>query len=307
MIALLGPTGVGKTAIAVELARALGGEIVGCDSRQVYRDLQVGTAAPDCAELRGVRHHLLAVAGPGEPWSAQRYVELALEAIQQIRSRGAVPILTVGTGLYYEALLRGGLNVPATEPWARERALKMLHDSQACRRLMESCDPRCAEQIAPGDRARLQRWLEVYVQTGRSLREWQSVAGALFQGVQPDLEMLLIRERAELYARINDRVDTMVDQGLLDEFCRGLESGYDFVDPKVVGYTELLDWYRGAASLPEALDRIRMHSRRYAKRQLTWFRNRLQVPAVDITGLDAGDSAALVRWICQCCAEGYSA
>lgn len=281
VIALIGATAVGKTDLAIAVAKAIGGEIIGCDSRQIYRCLDIGTGKPSTAELGGITHHMLDVVGPNEHYNVQQYVDTARPLLAALQARQIPAIITVGTGLYYEALLYGLLTAPAVadEICADARA-KVAADSHAVYALIEQHDPVSAARIASNDPVRIIRWLEVFLATGQPMATFLSAPRV---PLMPVTEFRLERPRPELYARINQRVTLMAHNGLLDEVQRAIALGYDFRQVKVVGYTELLSVLAGEISLEEGIANVQLHSRRYAKRQCTWFRNRLGGTVLDLS------------------------
>lgn len=276
VIAVIGPTASGKTALSLHLAKALGGEIIAMDSMQVYRGMDIGTAKPTPEEKKIAPHHMLDVADPGDAFSVAEYAAMAREAIADVGSRGKVPILVGGTGLYLQALmgdmemggaigdeaLRAPLEAMAKEPEGKERLHQMLRQ----------VDPASAEKLHPNDVRRVVRALEVYKITGRPF----STQRGMWQR-NSDLRFLLLgitMERALLYQRINDRVTQMMTMGLLAEVERLLGAGVpkDATAMKGIGYKELIPVLLEDAPLAEAVEAIQQNTRHYAKRQLTWFR-----------------------------------
>ena len=273
---IAGPTAAGKTALAIAAAERLDGEIVNADSMQIYDGLHLITARPTAAETARIPHHLFGVADPAERWSVGRWSEAALAACADIRKRGKTPVLVGGTGLYFNALTVGLAPVPEIGDAARERAAALLAEgglaalADEARRL----DPAAAARVAPADRQRLQRIVEVGYETGRPLSDFQAGTTPLlppgsWQGVviEPD--------REALYARIEARFDMMMAAGALDEVAafaaRGLDP--DLPAMKALGVPPLMAHLRGELSREDAVDTAKRDSRRYAKRQLTWFRN----------------------------------
>lgn len=284
-IAIMGPTASGKTAFAVELARALGGEIVSVDSALVYRGLDIGAAKPDAAERAGVLHHLLDVREPWEPYSAAEFAADARAAIDAILARGRLPVLAGGTGLYFHALLHGLAPMPEADPElrrriadeARERGWPALHAELA------RVDPEAAARIRPGDAQRIQRALEVYRLSGRPISAWQRDPPP----PRPPLRVLKLvlapRDRAELHARIATRFDRMLEAGFLDEVrrLRALPQLRDHPRPldlpalRAVGYRQAWEHLDGRYDAAGFRDRAVFATRQLAKRQLTWLRGQL--------------------------------
>lgn len=276
LICIAGPTASGKTGLAVALAKALNGEVVSCDSMQIYRGMDVGTAKPTPAEMQGVPHHLLDVADPGEDFSVGRYVRLATEAITDIHSRGRTAIVAGGTGLYLDSLVKGEEFAPPSregerkflEDAAEQKGIEYVYDM-----LMEA-DPETAERLHLSDRKRIIRAMEVFLITGLPLSWHIAQSRQRPPRYRPAWLGLNFRDRAKLYARIDARVDQMLAQGLEQEVQRLLDAG---VDPQTtamqaIGYKELASALRGECTVEEAASRIKQASRNYAKRQLTWFR-----------------------------------
>jgi tRNA dimethylallyltransferase len=270
----VGPTGAGKTDVAITLAQRFGAEIVNADSRQVYRRLDIGSAKPTAVQRALVPHHLLDVVEPDESFDCVSYRRLAVDAIADITRRGKRVLLVGGTGLYIKVLLRGVFAGPS-----RDAALRARLEAQAAmepgslHRQLIAVDPISAARLHPHDHLRVIRALEVWQLTGKPISAWQ----AEHAFAEAPFEVLLLGlslPRAELYARITARCATMVRDGLVDEV-RGLyASGLDPALPSLrsVGYREIGEYVRGACDLPAALARMAQATRRLAKRQLTWFR-----------------------------------
>lgn len=285
VIVIVGPTASGKSAVGMELALKLGGEIVSADSMQVYRGMDIGTAKATPAEQAAVRHHLIDVVNPDEIFSVARYQELASAAIDEIWARGRLPVVVGGTGLYIDALIYGflfpdeGRNPEvraALEREAEERGVGALHA-----RLSE-VDPAAAERIHRNDLRRIVRALEVHEVTGEPISRLQR----RHQG-RPRYNARLFGmavERRALVSRIEDRVDRMVEQGLLEEVRELFRAGYgpELTSMQAIGYKEFGDYIRGRASLSEALEALKMGTRRYAKRQMTWFKRNPDVEWIDV-------------------------
>jgi tRNA dimethylallyltransferase len=271
---LVGPTAVGKTAVALDLAHALGAEIVNADSMQVYRELDIGTAKPTPAEQARVPHHLLDVADPDEHYDAACYAKEARETIAGLHRRGVPPLVVGGTGLYIKALLAGLFHQDEAAPEVRARLAQELaeHGLPTLLARLKSLDPATAQRLAPGDSYRILRALEVVEATGRPM----SVLHADHNfGDRPytTLKIGLDLPREELYQRIDDRVKIMLTQGWLDEV-RGLLKRYPAgIKPlQALGYRHLVAYLEVRLPLPEAIEQTQKETRRYAKRQLTWFR-----------------------------------
>jgi tRNA dimethylallyltransferase len=269
---LVGPTAVGKTAVALDLAEALGGEIVNADSMQVYRELDIGTAKPTPAERARVPHHLVDVANPDEAYDAARYAQEGRAVIAALHQRGVLPLVAGGTGLYIKALLAGLFHQEDAVHQVRMRLARELVDQglPTLYARLESLDPATAQRLAPGDTYRILRALEVVEATGRPLSELHAAHG--FQDRPYDtLKIGLDLPREELYRRIESRVDRMVDQGWLEEV-RELLRRYSPEIKPLLGYRHLVAVLQESLTLKEAIELTKTETRRYAKRQLTWFR-----------------------------------
>ena len=274
IICIAGPTASGKTALAVELAKLTDGEVVSCDSMQVYKGMDIGTAKPTEEEKQGIPHHMLDVAEPDEDFSVSRYCEMAAPIVDDILERGKTAIIAGGTGLYMDSLVRGNAFAPFPSTGMRER-LEAQADAEgmdAMRALLESIDPEAAARIH--DRKRLIRALEVYYETGETITEHNRRTQAIPPRYDPLWLGLDFAERSELYRRIDLRVDIMLEMGLVAEIESLLAQGIPAkcTAMQAIGYKEFVDALDGACTIGEAAARVQQASRRYAKRQLTWFR-----------------------------------
>ena len=276
LICIAGPTASGKTALSIALAKLLDTEIISSDSMQLYRGMDIGTAKPDMAERDGVVHHMFDVAEAGETFSVARYQQMADACAQEILSRGRIPIVCGGTGLYLDALIDGSTfsgdetNLEAREKYnaiAREQGAHALHE------MLRKVDTESAERIHENNVKRVVRALEVYEQTGMTIGEMN----ARNKRPEPKYDAILFAlcptERQTLYDRIDRRVDQMVELGLLEEARRLLEQGrLTGTAGQAIGYKELVPYLQGQATLSDCLDTLKRASRNYAKRQLTWLR-----------------------------------
>ena len=274
IICLAGPTASGKTALAVALAQALNGEVVSCDSMQVYKFMDIGTAKPTLDEMGGVPHHMIDVADPREDYSVSRYCKDAAPIVEDIVSRGKTAIIAGGTGLYMDSLIRGNDFAPFPSTGVRER-LERQADAEgleAMRSWLRSIDPEAEGRIQ--DRKRLLRALEVYLETGETITEHNRRTQALPPRFTPLWLGLDFENRQSLYSRIDLRVTHMLEAGLLQEIRGLLQSGVPDTATamQAIGYKEFVSALEGHGTVEAAADSVRQSSRRYAKRQLTWFR-----------------------------------
>ena len=277
LLVITGPTATGKTALGVEAALALNGEVVSADSMQVYRGMDIGTAKPTRGEMRGVAHHMLDVADPREDFSAAKYAAMAAACVEEIRARRRLPIVVGGTGLYIDGLLRGTEFAAAPDDDALRTELEEEYDrigGEAFREKLRAVDPARAEKLAPGDKKRLVRAMEVYVLTGETITEHDERSAAAPPRYTALKLALDFREREKLYERIDRRAAGMFEAGLADEVRALLEGGIplDGTAMQAIGYKETAAFLRGEMTLPEAVELVQRRSRQYAKRQLTWLR-----------------------------------
>ena len=274
IICLAGPTASGKTALAVELAKEFDGEVVSCDSMQVYRRMDIGTAKPTKEEMQGIPHHMIDVASPEEDYSVSRYCAQAAPIVEDIVARGKTAIIAGGTGLYMDSLIRGNDFAPFPSTGVRQR-LEAQADAEGLEAMadwLRSVDPEAAERIH--DRKRLLRALEVYLETGETITEHNRRTQAIPPRFTPVWLGLDFENRQQLYDRIDLRVTKMLEMGLLEEIRELLASGVPekATAMQAIGYKEFVDALASRETLEAAADQVRQSSRRYAKRQLTWFR-----------------------------------
>ena len=277
VLCVVGPTATGKTKMGVALAKRFDGEVVSVDSMQLYRGMAIGTAAPTREEMEGIPHHMVAVADPAESWSAARYVHAADACVQDILGRGRLPVLVGGTGLYLDALIRGTDFAAGSQGTELRRQLQRRARQEGVETLLEELrriDPAAAQKLHLRDEKRIIRALEVWYETGctitehdRQERQRPPKYDALYIG----LDFL---DRQDLRDRIDKRVDTMVEQGLLEEVETLLASGLprDATALQAIGYKQFLAVAEGTATRQEAIEEVKLRSRQYAKRQLTWLR-----------------------------------
>ena len=276
IICIAGPTASGKTALAVELARELNGEVVSCDSMQIYRRMDIGTAKPTVEEMQGIPHHMIDVAEPDEDFSVSRYCTMAATIVEDIVKRGKTAIIAGGTGLYMDSLIQGNDFAPFPSTGVREQleqeaereGIQLLYDR------LSRIDPEAAARLHLSDKKRIIRALEVYLETGETITAHNRKTQLLPPRFRPLWLGLDFENRADLYTRIDRRVGLMLEMGLMEEIQALLASGIPekCTALQAIGYKEFIAALHGQCSIQEAADRVRQSSRRYAKRQLTWFR-----------------------------------
>ena len=275
IICVVGPTASGKTALAVELAKVTNGEVVSCDSMQIYRRLSIGTAKPTVEEMQGIPHHMIDICEPDEDFSVSRYVEMATPIVEDILAQGKTVIIAGGTGLYVDNLIKGGEFAPYPATGCRERLEERLK-AEGIETLiaeLEAIDP-IALQKSQGNPRRILRALEVYMETGETITAHNARTAAIPPRFDPLWIGIDFADRQELYDRIDLRVELMVKDGLLEEIREVLASGIpeNATAMQAIGYKEFVDAMAGRATIAEAIAQVQLSSRRYAKRQLTWFR-----------------------------------
>ena len=279
-LAITGPTASGKTAISIALARELGCEIISCDSMQIYKDMNIGTAKVTAEEAAGIPHHLIDLVKPSEPFSVEDYRALAIEKAKDITERGGLPLLVGGTGLYVDALMRAPMtDVPESNREYRDRILEGLKteaDIDALWQRLYKVDPESAEAIHKNNVRRVIRALEIYDTCGRTKSEIDRESKRAARDISIGMITLDFHDRENLYSRVDARVDIMMREGLLEEVASLYGDGRlpkDSTAAQAIGYKEIIRHLDGEISLAEAIDLIKLSTRRYAKRQLTWFRH----------------------------------
>ncbi len=293
VVAVVGPTASGKTALAVEIARRMSGEIVSADSMQIYKNMDIATAKPTEEELSLVKHHLIGFIDSGEEYSVAMYKKDATETIIDIISRGKLPVVCGGTGLYIDTLIKnttffdhGKTDIRADlEREAEEKGIEQLFE-----RLKES-DPEAASRLHINDRKRIIRALEVYLATGKTITEQDRLSHLEESDFDWCVIGLTAENRQYLYDRINLRVEMMLEAGLLAEAEEFFKSDYSATAKQAIGYKELKPYLDGTVSLGEAVEKLKRETRRYAKRQLTWFRRNDNVNWISIDKY-SGEAAA---------------
>ena len=287
VIVICGPTASGKTGLSIELAKKVDGEIVSCDSMQIYKDMTIGTAKPTPKEMQGIKHYLIDCISPEQRYSVAEYKKEATNAIKEILSKGKVPIVVGGTGLYLESLIYGieYNEIKVDDEYRQE--LKEIEQTQGLNKLYEMAekiDKQAMEKISPNDRKRICRVLEIYHSTGKTKTELEVES----RKNGPEFDYLLFgitMDREKLYERINERVDVMINNGLIQEVEELLKKYQNFPTAmQGLGYKEVVEYLNGDISKEEMIEKIKMETRRYAKRQLTWFRKYKDI--IWINGLD---------------------
>ena len=277
MVAIGGPTATGKTALSVALAKEFGGEVINADSMQIYHGLDVGTAKPTAGERQGIPHHLMDFLPPEAPYSVADFTAAAAPLIEQLNSAGKLPIVTGGTGLYITSLMKGTAFAPEkTDPAIRAR-LQAEADEQGSAALyarLQQIDPAYAEKLHPNNLPRVIRALELFEATGRRMSEQQRAALAAEPPYRSLCICLTCRDRAELYRRIDRRVDSMLQNGVLEEAKLVYDNRETYrTAAQAIGYKEFFPYFAGEMSLNDCTNRLKQATRNYAKRQLTWFRH----------------------------------
>lgn len=284
VVVIGGPTASGKTALSIELAKVINGEIVSADSMQIYKDMNIGTAKPKADEMQGIKHYMLDFVSPEERFSVSEYVKQATECIKEILSKGKVPIVVGGTGLYIDSLIYG-IEFPEIEIDEEYReSLNKIADEQGLDTLYEMAykiDPEAMEIISRNDRKRIIRVLEIYKQTGKN--KTQQNEESRKKGVSYDYRVFAIdMERSLLYDRINKRVDLMLEEGLIEEV-KKISNKYNKFPTAMqgLGYKEVVAYLKNEMTKEEMVEKLKMETRRYAKRQLTWFRKNKELIWLD--------------------------
>lgn len=299
ILCIAGPTASGKTALAVELAKDLNGEVVSCDSMQVYRRMDIGTAKPSREEMQGIPHHMIDVAEPDEDFSVSRYCAMAAPIVDDIVARGKTAIIAGGTGLYMDSLIRGNDFAPFPSTGVRER-LEAEADEvglPAMLARLREIDPDTADRVS--DRKRILRALEVYLETGETITEHNRKTRLIPPKYTPLWLGLDFADRGELYRRIDKRVDIMLEMGLMEEIRSLLDSGIPekCTAMQAIGYKEFVNALEGREPLSQAAEEVKKASRHYAKRQLTWFRRNPAVRWLVRSGDDGREILASARQI----------
>jgi tRNA dimethylallyltransferase len=287
LLAVVGPTAAGKSDLAIDIAEKLNGEIISCDSMQIYKGLDIGSGKLKLEDRKGILHHMLDIVDIGENYSVAQFAGTAKQLIEEINSRGKLPILAGGTGLYYQAVVDNyeffslEKRKDIRRKWEKIISDKGLNDVYA---ELLKIDPGYASKISANDKKRIVRALEVYELTGKPFSEQQKKTALNY-----DLRVIGLNvERQELYGRINRRVDRMLERGLLDEVLFLMEQGYGFENNAMhaLGYKQMLYYYKGLSSYEETVAAIKKETRNYAKRQLTWFKKDKRIQWVNVDSED---------------------
>lgn len=277
VLCVVGPTASGKTKLGVLLAKKYNGEVVSIDSMQIYKGMTIGTAAPAAAEMEGIPHHMVGIADPGDNWSAARFAAAADDCIQDILARNKLPVLVGGTGLYLDAIIAGRTFAPGASGGAVRRALQEELEAGGIEPLLAQLrrvDPEAAARLHPSDTKRILRALEVYRETGETISRHNEETRSLPKKYDPIYIGLAFRDREDMKELIDRRVDRMLEEGLPEEVRALRDAGVPRSSTalQAIGYKELLPALEGECSLEEAAAEIKLRSRQYAKRQLTWLR-----------------------------------
>ena len=276
IICIAGPTASGKTALAVALAKAVNGEVVSCDSMQIYKRMDIGTAKPTAEEMEGIPHYMLSVAEPEEDFSVSRYCNMASPIVEDILARGKTAIIAGGTGLYMDSLIRGNTFAPYPSTGRRQELEKIAAEQgiEAVLSQLQKVDPESAARLHPSDQKRIIRAMEVFLETGMTITEHNRRTQQIPPKYSPVWFALEDENRQDLYDRIDSRVLKMLEDGLIGEIESLLASGVPekATSMQAIGYKEFVDALQGRCSMEEATALVQQASRHYAKRQLTWFR-----------------------------------
>lgn len=284
VIILLGPTGVGKTGASILLAKRLNTEIISADSMQIYRHMDIGTAKPTVEELSAVPHHMIGIAGPWEAFSTGKYIAAVLPVLERLHRQNRIPVVVGGTGLYIRAMTRGIFRGPSADWTLRQELLSLEQEERgALYSCLKDIDPIAAGKITPNDTRRIVRALEVCIAGRMRMSDMQE---KLTQPLPCDfLKIGITRERKELYRLIEQRVDLMMEKGLLEEVRALMSMNPDRTPLQAIGYKEMAMHLNGTVSAEEAVRLIKRNTKRYAKRQFTWFRKEEDIEWIDITGV----------------------
>lgn len=294
VLILLGPTGVGKTGVSILLAKALETEIISADSMQIYRHMDIGTAKPSKEERATVRHHMIDIVNPSEAYSTGKYIEAVVPIIEGLHKTERIPVVVGGTGLYIKAMTKGIFSGPSADWTLREYLLSMeKEENGSLYNYLKKLDPEAAEKITPNDTRRIIRALEVCLKSKETLSEMQK---KLTRPLPYEfIKIGLSRERKELYNMIEERVDKMIIDGLVNEVKKAIEmignSEIPLPSMQAIGYKDIAMYLQGQITLDEAIRLVKRGTKRYAKRQFTWFRKEEDIHWVNITGINESHEA----------------
>ncbi len=294
VLILLGPTGVGKTGVSILLAKALNTEIISADSMQIYRHMDIGTAKPSKEERATVRHHMIDIVNPSEAYSTGKYIEAVVPIIEGLHKTERIPVVVGGTGLYIKAMTKGIFSGPSADWTLREYLLSMeKEENGSLYNYLKELDPEAAEKITPNDTRRIIRALEVCLKSKETLSEMQK---KLTRPLPYEfIKIGLSRERKELYNMIEERVDKMIIDGLVNEVKKAIEmignSEIPLPSMQAIGYKDIAMYLQGQITLDEAIRLVKRGTKRYAKRQFTWFRKEEDIHWVNITGINESHEA----------------
>ena len=276
---IVGPTASGKTSLSIEIAKHFDGEIISADSMQIYKSMDIATAKPTTEEMQGIMHHLIDFVSPCEKFSVAKYKELCYKCIDDIIKRGKIPIIVGGTGLYIDTVVNNTVFLEVDSSTVRLKLEKDLEENgiESLFQALKEIDPESAEKLHLSDKKRIIRALEVYYSTGKTITE----QNLLSHTEKSKYDFLIIglnaKNREVLYDRINKRVDLMIENGLLEEAQRFYSGDFSSTAVQAIGYKELKPYLDGCCTLEEATEKLKMETRRYAKRQLTWFRRNKEI------------------------------
>lgn len=297
IIAIVGPTAVGKSALALELARRLNGEIISCDSMQIYKHMDIGTAKPTKEEMAEIKHHLIDIKNPNEDFSCADYALYAKKAIEDIISRGKTPIFCGGTGLYLDSVIEIESFSSSVKDENYRAELELFakeNGNEALHQMLAEVDAQSASEIHPNNTKRVIRALEIFKCTKVPKSEWDKRSREQAPPYDSTVLFLTCKDRAVLVERIEKRVDIMLEQGLLDEARYLYENGYlneKYTSYSAIGYKELLPYLKGEDTLENCVERLKISTRQYAKRQLTWFGRRESYNKIYVDEENALESA----------------